>query len=115
MILKMELIANKLRSQNLNESEDGLDNKRTWSLECELTLGDDQFKDHISSQVWVTYYPKIIIPKKEQFCIPLQCLFQIFYHRHDSVFILSNMLKIMKKAMYMTNQNYRYYFLSLFS
>ena len=67
------------RSESYNEYEDDLDNKHTWSLGCELTMGDDHqfwFKDHISfqcycecgigddiSQVWVTYYPKIIIPK----------------------------------------------------
>ena len=68
------------RSESDNESEDDLDNKHTWSLECELTIDDDHqfwFKDHISfqcycecdigddiSQLWVTYCPKIIIPKK---------------------------------------------------
>ncbi|RVW74979.1 hypothetical protein CK203_049943 [Vitis vinifera] len=63
------------------ESEDGLDDDGTWSLKCELTIEDGhQFKvvvplsfqcwcvcdidDDVSSQVWVTYYPKITFPSK---------------------------------------------------
>ncbi|KAL6316875.1 hypothetical protein AAG906_022887 [Vitis piasezkii] len=63
------------------ESEDGLDDDGTWSLKCELTIEDGhQFKvvvplsfqcwcdcdigDDVSSQVWVTYYPRITFPSK---------------------------------------------------
>ncbi|KAL6315402.1 hypothetical protein AAG906_000513 [Vitis piasezkii] len=63
------------------ESEDGLDDNGTWSLKCELTIEDGhQFKvvvplsfqcwcdcdigDDVSSQVWVTYYPRITFPSK---------------------------------------------------
>ena len=63
------------------ESEDGIIENAAWILKCELTIEDrDQFSivapllckslcycgadDDVPNQVWVTYYPKIIIPSE---------------------------------------------------
>ena len=63
------------------ESDDGIIEDATWILKCELTIDDGHhFKvvdplsceslcycgtdDDLPNQVWVTYYPKIIIPSE---------------------------------------------------